>query len=359
MLSIACFVSPHGFGHAARASAVMAALARLRPDLRFEIVSTVPDWFFAQSLDAPFALHRLPVDVGLVQRSPLEEDLAATEAQLEELTRVEALGRLVEEVASLGCRLVLCDIAPLGLAVARRLGLPGVLVENFTWDWIYRAYEEARPGLARHRKILGELFELADLRLQTEPVCEPAAGARRVAPVSRRPQSDPDELRLQLGVSRGERLVLVTMGGVRWEYRSLDALRTHPRAHFVVPGSGRHVERQGRLLRLPFRSSFYHPDLVHAADVVVGKLGYSTVAEIYHSGAASAFIARERFPESAVLARFVTAEMDAAEISEKAFNDGSWLEQIEPLLGAVRRRGRPANGADEAARAIANRLLAD
>ena len=31
-LRVAYFVSPHGFGHAARASAVMAALGRLNPE---------------------------------------------------------------------------------------------------------------------------------------------------------------------------------------------------------------------------------------------------------------------------------------------------------------------------------------
>ena len=31
----------------------------------------------------------------------------------------------------------MCDISPLGLMVAERAGLPSVLVENFTWDWLY------------------------------------------------------------------------------------------------------------------------------------------------------------------------------------------------------------------------------
>jgi hypothetical protein len=36
--SIAFFISPHGYGHAARACAVMAAMHELNPSIRFEIL---------------------------------------------------------------------------------------------------------------------------------------------------------------------------------------------------------------------------------------------------------------------------------------------------------------------------------
>ncbi len=39
--------------------------------------------------------------------------------------------------------LVVGDIAPLAFEVAARLGVPGVAIANFTWDWIY----ETHPGL--------------------------------------------------------------------------------------------------------------------------------------------------------------------------------------------------------------------
>ena len=77
METIACFVSPHGFGHAARACAVIEALSRSRPAFRFHIFTTVPRWFFAESLSGCFEYHLCCTDIGLVQVSPLEEDLEA------------------------------------------------------------------------------------------------------------------------------------------------------------------------------------------------------------------------------------------------------------------------------------------
>ena len=42
----------------------------------------------------------------------------------------ELLNDLARQCA--GCRFILADIAPLGIAVAQRTGIPSVLVENFT-----------------------------------------------------------------------------------------------------------------------------------------------------------------------------------------------------------------------------------
>jgi hypothetical protein len=355
---VAVVVSAHGFGHAARASAVMAALARRRPDLRFEIVTTVPRWFFEQSLAAPFSLHRLVTDVGLVQHTPLEEDLDATADRLDQLLapRSGRLERLAAGIARLGCRLVLADIAPLGIAAAHRLGLPSVLVENFTWDWIYRGYAEAAPRLVRHAETLAALSATADLHVQTEPACRPVASALAVAPVARQRRTAPAELRRALGVPPNAPLVVLTMGGVGWSYRGLAAAERHRRAWFAVPGGAPRARRRGRVLLLPFHSQLFHPDLVQAANVVVGKLGYSTVAEAYQARSAMAYLARPRFRESAVLAEFVRRTSPSLEITEAAFNNGSWLDVVDRLLEAERPTGPRVNGAETAAAAILERF---
>jgi UDP-N-acetylglucosamine:LPS N-acetylglucosamine transferase len=151
-------------------------------------------------------------------------------------------------------------------------------------------------------------------------------------------------------------MVLLSMGGAGWDYGRLDELGSQDRAWIVVPGGGRTARRRGRLLVLPFHGGFYHPDLVAASDIVVGKLGYSTVAEAFHAGSAFAYVARPNFPESPVLATFVKQHMAAMEIEESAFRCGSWLQQIEPLLAVPRKRFKMANGAEAAANAILDLL---
>lgn len=357
---VAAFVSPHGFGHAARASAVLDALGRLLPGLRVELFTTVPTWFFADSLAIPFSVHPVQTDVGLVQLDPLEEDLEATADQLDAFLpfdRGEVRG-LAERLHRLACQAVLCDISPLGLAVAREAGLPSVLVESFTWDWIYRAYEAPPRRLLEHAAHLVRHFASADLHLQAEPVCAPLASATAVAPISRRPRQSPQATRAQLGVPLEGPLVLLTMGGTAADYGHLDRLRDRSDVTFVVAGSGSASRRRDNVLSLARNSSHYHPDLVHAADLVVGKLGYSTVAEAYHAGCRLAFVSRPRFPESPVLARFVTREMASTEVEPAAFASFAWLDQLDHLLD-LSLPARPAtNGARQAARRIAD-LLAE
>lgn len=354
MATVAYVISAHGFGHAARSCAVMDAMAAVRKGLRFEIITEVPEWFFADSLAAEHRVHRVETDVGLAQRNTLEEDLEATVDRLDRLLgRPEvALEEILSRCAASRCRLAICDIAPLGLVAASRLGLPGILVENFTWDWIYRGYASPPSGLLRHAAALDEMFRLASCRIQAEPACLPSGDAIQVAPVSREPRTPAAEVRAALGVPRDAALVLLTMGGIRWDYRSLEALSTRRGAYFVVPGADDLPRRDGSLLRLPFRSDFYHPDLVHAADLVVGKLGYSTLAEAYHACAALAYIARPQFPESSVLERFATARMGATAVSAEEFNNGSWLATVDDLLGAARPSDPRENGAEAAARII-------
>ena len=71
MEEIACFISPHGFGHATRAIAVIEALQLIRAHVHAHIFTTVPRSLFAQTLTS-FTYHPVVVDVGLVQSSALD-----------------------------------------------------------------------------------------------------------------------------------------------------------------------------------------------------------------------------------------------------------------------------------------------
>lgn len=354
MRHVAYIVSPHGFGHAARACAVMAELQRLRPAIHFEVFTEVPRWFFSDSLPRRFSYHHFSSDVGLVQSSPLIEDVQATVDRLDTMwsdgTRVQGLADRLHE---LKCSMVMVDISPLGLAAATAVSLPTVLVENFTWDWIYGRYHDAPSKLCEHGRRMADLFASATLRIQTDPICEMSPSAVRVPPVARAPQNERVATRATLGVGTNEAMIVVSMGGVPWDYGVFSELEHSDGAWIVVPGgSERGVRRRGRLILLPFHADIYHPDLVAASDVVVSKLGYSTVAEAYRAGAALAFAGRPRFPESPVLARWVEEHMVAAEITEEALRNGEWLGAAGRLLEKPRRRPKEPNGAGRAAEII-------
>ncbi len=365
MPHFAYFISSHGFGHAARSAAVIAALGRWLPGSRFTLFTTVPAWFFEDSLQSTGLVVELrpASDLGLVQTDALTEDLEATLAALRERipfrdAEVDALAR---EVDDLGADLVICDIAPLGLAVARRCGVPSLLIENFTWDWIYRGYVAECPGLGPIAGYLEEVFAGADHHVQAEPFCVPSPGARRVGPVSRAPRSRRADVRRRLGVPEDAPLAMITMGGIEWSYDALvSELRDDGDLWLVIPGSRRR-ESRGRLVRLPHRSEFFHPDLIHAADVVVGKLGYSTLAEVYRAGVPLGYLPRPRFPESEKLEAWVKEHLTCRRIEPAELQrplggieggepqSSRWLEKVRELLRKPWSVPERADGAEDVA----------
>ncbi|MGB5813578.1 MAG: hypothetical protein WBI27_00100 [Thermoanaerobaculia bacterium] len=350
-LAIAYFVSPHGFGHAARSVAVMEALRALRPEIRFEIFTTVPAWFFEDSGVSPVTLYPVLTDIGLVQASSLDEDLAATVRALDEFLPYaqDRVAELAATVRAAGCRLLVTDISPLGLAVAAQAGIPGVLVESFTWDWVYERYLESEPGLAPFLPLLRQSFDSATVRIQTEPCCQPLVDTTRVRPVSRRFRSKPGEIRSWLDIAHDRPLALLTMGGVVWEYEFLDLLEQHPEIVFVVPGGAERWTKRDNLVLLPHHTPVYHPDLVAAADVVIAKLGYSTLVEAYRAGVPLAYVRRPRLPESSALADFAQRHFPCLEISPDDFRAATWLEELPRLLAADRPPPVETNGANEIA----------
>jgi UDP:flavonoid glycosyltransferase YjiC (YdhE family) len=359
---IAWFVTPHGFGHAARACAVIEALGERMP-LALELFTTVPEWFFAASLKAPFGYHAVRCDIGLAQRDAMDEDLDATVRELDAFLPWPAalVDGLAEAVRARDCEAVICDVAPLGIAVARAAGVPAALVENFTWDWIYESYVDRVPALARHAAELARWFAAADLRVQTEPRCRPWPGAVVVPPVARLPRRSRDDIRRELGIEPGQRVVLVTMGGIPWDYAAMVAgggprLPGLPEGVvLVVPAGAAEPRRLPWARLLPFHSELYHPDLVAAADAVIGKLGYSTLAECWCSGVPFGFVPRPSFPESPVLAAAITNEGAGVEVSADALTAASW-GWLEGVLAVPRVDGGRRRGNAQAASAIAEWL---
>ena len=351
---IAYFISPHGLGHAARAAGVMDALSDLEPETGFEIFTLVPEWFFKDSLPGGFEYHPVLTDIGLVQRDPLHADLTATLKRLNRFLPLDPveIQRLADLIRERRCQLIVCDIAPMGIAVAGAAGVPSVLVENFTWEWLYEEYVKYDGRIGRYIPYLKGLTKKADYHIQTEPVCEPQNSDLFTSPVSRKIRTPAGQIRKQLGIHDDKKMVMITMGGIPEQSADLGKLEGMEGIDFIIPGAAEEIKVQGNLWLLPRHSAFYHPDLVNACDAVIGKVGYSTLAEVYHAGLPFGYIARKRFRESQVLVSYIENQMKGIPIDENRFYRGDWISCLPKLLAlpGIQRKGTP--GAVQAARFI-------
>ncbi len=355
-LSIAYFISPHGYGHAARAAGVMEAMNALDPAMRFEIFTNVPSWFFEDSLSGDFGYHALLTDIGLVQRTPLHADIPETIGRLNhflpfDTSKIRELASLLKK---LGTGLIICDIAPMGIAVAQEAGIPSLLIENFTWDWIYEGFLREYGRIGDHIRYLKGVLHTAQFHIQTEPVCHPQRVDLTTFPVSRKSKTPAREIRERLGIPPDNKAIFITMGGIEEQYNFLARLATQREAHFVIPGASKKMERHGNLVLLPHHSDYFHPDLINASDAVIGKVGYSTLAEVYHAGPPFGYVARKSFRESQTLVSFIEDQMNGLAISEDRFYGCGWLSSLPDLLALPRVHRQDPNGAEQAAHFIHN-----
>ena len=349
--TIAYFVTDHGFGHACRSAAVMEAILRIDPHVRFELFTTSPRSIFEASIGDAVGYHPVKGDIGMVQLDPLQEDLSATCDQLD--LRFPYLQTEVDELASelvrLNCSMVICDIAPLGIEAALAAGLPSVLVENFTWDWIYRGYHSKEQRFGPHIDYLTSIYQRVDHHIQTQPLCNPATDAFCTVPISRQSRTGRKEVRRKLGIAEEDKMVLLSMGGVPDAHVFLSLLPENLDWHLVVAGAEGKHPFHNKVTLLPTHSEYFHPDLMAAADAMVGKAGYSTVAEVYHSGIPFGYIKRPHSPESAVLESFIDCSLPSMAIPASSYSSGGWIEEVPTLLTLGRGKQRTVNGADELA----------
>jgi hypothetical protein len=351
MTRIAYFITPHGFGHAARSTAIMDAVSKIVPSISFHIFTAVPQWFFLDSLSNRFEYHEFLSDIGLIQKTPFSHNLKET---------IEALDRfipfdpaLISNTAGLlkqlACRMVICDISPLGIAVAAKAGISSVLIENFTWDWIYEDFIPADVRIRRHVEFFRKIYQTADYHIQTSPVCNPKSVDMTTGPISRETRLSSVRVREKLEISQERKMVLLTTGGIREKYRFLKNLTADQEISFVIPGAGESPERYDNLILLPYRSGFIHSDLVNAADVVIGKAGYSTIAEVYQAGVPFGYVPRSNFRETGKLVAFIEREMKGLRIDDEEFKAGKWLPKVSRLLNLSRIPRYDRNGSHQVA----------
>jgi predicted glycosyltransferase len=103
---------------------------------------------------------------------------------------------------------------------------------------------------------------------------------------------------------------------------------------------------------LPNRSDFFHPDLINASDAVIGKAGYSTIAEVYHAGVPFGYVTRSQFRESEALADYIKGNLNGIALGEDGFQDGDWIRYLPDLVSLPRIQRSGLNGAVHVARFI-------
>ena len=117
---------------------------------------------------------------------------------------------------------------------------------------------------------------------------------------------------------------------------------------YLVAGQETGAEAGKHVRFLPPDSGLDHPDLVAASDAVIGKAGYSTLAEVYRAQVPFGYIRRHGFRESEALVSFIRQEMAGQEIAEQELANDGLAVRIPALLALVPPPSRLPDGAASA-----------
>lgn len=356
------YVSGHGLGHATRSGAVIEALAATSGGSdSIAVRSSAPEWIFAGRAPG-IAYHSAAIDVGVIQSTALDLDLSATLAAHEDfLTDWEgAVEREAEWIRRSEARAVVADVPPLAFAAASRAGIPAFAIANFSWDWILDAYARSDPRwapmVARYRQAYHGAKRLFRLPLHGDLSCFP-----RIVDVPHlvnRSRRDAAECRGAAGIADDEprRVVLVSFGDLAGS--ALEPSGGTELDDYLFLGMGRRPAAfRGDWLEISGQSNIRHEELICASDAVLGKPGYSTVAEVIAHERRFLYVPRSSYRENSVLERGLAESACARSMPRDDFASGRWRPHLDALFDQPSPPPAPAtHGAETIAAALVELL---
>ena len=170
--------------------------------------------------------------------------------------------------------------------------------------------------------------------------------------IVRPPRIDPDKIRSKLGLEDEQRpVILCSFGG--FKVKNFDMLEIFQKYDdFFFIAFGKKFVKKENYITLPFHNEFDHPSLVNFADMVLSKLGYSTVAECVSTGTPLMYLPREDFCEFPMLEQGVKRLIPYHCISYDDFFSGDWENHLkiftEKFTGKRKEIKCPYDGSEQA-----------
>lgn len=356
MPSIVFYVSGHGFGHASREIEVINAVAPRLPGWEIVVRSAASRWLFDRTARPPVTLLDSPCDTGVVQFDSLrlheDETIRAADAFYAQLPHLVA-----HELTYLrrhDARLVVSDAPPLACAAAAAHGIPSVVLSNFTWDWIYKAYAAPLATAPHLIPTMEDAYRhaAAAWRLPLHGGFETFDRVIDVPFVARHATLPRDEVRRRLGLPVDARLALSSFGGYGLQGFDLAALDCTDGWQVVVTGRGGAPVQVPRCVQFIDDNAVYdkgmlYEDLVAAVDVVVTKPGYGIVSECIANRTALLYTSRGRFAEYDVMVEQMPRFLRCEYIDLESLLAGRWRESLDRVSRKPPAPERPdTNGAE-------------
>ena len=345
-------LSGHGFGHVAQTAPILNLLHQQMPQMRLTIRSTVPLAHLRSRIVAPFTHLTSEGDIGMVMSSALDIRIEASRTAYRAFhedweARVAGEARLLRE---LGADMVLSNVGYLPLAGAQRAGIQNAALCSLNWGDIYRHY----CGSDAIAAAIHACYANADAFMRATPGMAMDDLPNRIltGPIADVGDNRRDEINHRLKLSSGEKLALVSLGGItsrlpieRWP--RIDGVR------WLVEKSWQ-VKHPDAIVIESLQMRF--GDLLASSDVLVCKPGYGSFVESACSGIPVLYVDRGDWPEAPALVSWLQENSLCRKVSRDMLERGDIAEALEKFWGHSRPTPIIARGAAQVAEWLAGKL---
>jgi hypothetical protein len=338
-------ISGHGFGHVAQTAPILNLLHERMPQLRLTVRSAVPLAHLRSRIHAPFDHLPSHGDIGMVMSSALDVHADESRAAYRAF-HADWDARVADEahlLRDLGANVVFSNVGYLPLAGAQRAGIPNAALCSLNWFDIYRHYCGNDVIAAQ----IHACYAKADAFLRATPgmTMGNLPNLVPIAPIAAVGNNRRDELDSHLKLSKDEKLVLVSMGGIisrlpieHWPH--IDGVRWLVQKSWQVAHADA-IELES--LTMGFS------DLLASCDALLCKPGYGSFVEAACSGTPIVYVNRPDWPEAPALVEWLQQYGVCREVSREQLESGN-IEQVLSELWATPQVTPPiANGTAQAA----------
>ncbi|MDP2762528.1 MAG: hypothetical protein Q8O64_19375 [Sideroxyarcus sp.] len=338
-------ISGHGFGHVAQTAPILNQLHRLLPSLRLTVRSSVPLAHLRSRIHVPFDHLSSEGDLGMVMSSAIDVCVAESRAAYRRFhadweARVEGEAGLLRE---LGADMVFSNVGYLPLAGAQHAGIANAALCSLNWFDIYHHYcgedEISAQMLGCYTRADAFLRATPGMPMKSLPNLVP------VAPIADFGANRRDELNRHLRLSKEERLVLVSLGGIASRlpmehWPRIDGVR------WLVQNSWQVQHPDAIVLEsLPL----HFGDLLASCDALLCKPGYGSFVEAACSAVPVLYVSRADWPESPALTEWLQRHGECREVPREMLEEGRIAGALHALWQTPRRARVIPCGADEVA----------
>lgn len=353
MPNLVVSISGHGFGHVAQTAPILNLLHERVPQLRLTVRSAVPLAHLRSRIHAPFDHLLSEGDLGMAMSSALDV-LAAESCAAYRAFHADWDARVAEEarlLRELGADMVFSNVGYLPLAGAQQAGIANAALSSLNWFDIYRHYCGSDEIAAQ----IHSCYAQADAFLRATPgmAMDYLPNLVPVAPIAEIGANRRDELNRRLKLSREEKLVVVSMGGIA----SRLPMERWPRI-----GGVRWLVQQSWQVAHPDVIAFEtlplsFGDLLASSDVLLCKPGYGSFVEAACCGVPVLYVNRGDWPESPDLVAWLQRYGLGREVSRQEMEQGQLADALAELWLAPRPKPMAPHGAKQVAGWLAERII--